>query len=50
LFCAPWLSFISFSIPISAAGAVTIPSSAGYILSMLNTLISPHMIPLKLLH
>jgi hypothetical protein len=33
-----------------AAGAGTIPSRAGYIQYMLNTLISPHMIPLELLH
>jgi hypothetical protein len=49
LFYAPWASLISFSIPTLAAGAGTIPSRAGYIQSMLNTLISPHMIPLELL-
>jgi hypothetical protein len=49
LFCAPWATLISFSIPTLAAGAGTIPSRAGYILSMLNTLISPRMIPLELL-
>ncbi len=48
LFCAPWASLISFAIPTLAAGAGTIPSRAGYIQSMLNTLISPHMIPLEL--
>ncbi len=50
LFYAPWVSLISFSIPTSAAGAGTIPSRAGYIQSMLNTLISPHMTPLELPH
>jgi hypothetical protein len=45
LFCAPWVSLISFSIPTLAAGAGTIPSRAGFIPSMSNTLISPHMIP-----
>ncbi len=40
LFCAPWASLISLSIPTLAAGAGTIPSRDGYILSMLNTLIS----------
>jgi hypothetical protein len=50
LFYAPWASLISFSIPTLAAGAGTIPSRAGYIQSMLNTLISPHMIPLELQH
>jgi hypothetical protein len=33
-----------------AVGAGTIPSRAGYILSMSNTLISPHMILLEWLH
>ncbi len=47
LFCAPWVSLISFSIPTLAASAGTIPSRAGFILSMSNTLISPHMIPLE---
>ena len=47
LFCAPWASLISFSIPTLAPGAGTIPSRASSILSMLNTLISPHMIPLE---
>jgi hypothetical protein len=42
LFYAPWASLISFSIPTLAAGAGTILSRAGYIQSMLNTLISPH--------
>ena len=50
LFYAPWASLISFSISTLAAGAGTIPSRAGYIQSMLNTLISPHMIPLELPH
>ncbi len=48
LFYAPWASLISFSIPTLAACAGTIPSRAGYIQSVLNTLISPHMIPLEL--
>ncbi len=48
LFYAPLASLISFSIPTLAAGAGTIPSRAGYIQSMLNTLIGPHMIPLEL--
>ncbi len=39
LFDAPWASLISFSIATLAAGAGTIPSRAGYILSMLNTLL-----------
>ncbi len=43
-------SSISFSIPTSTANAGTIPSRAGYILSTLNTLISPHMIPLEWPH
>ncbi len=42
LFYAPLASLISFLIPTLAAGAGTIPSRAGYIQSMLNTLISPH--------
>jgi hypothetical protein len=46
MFRAPWASLISFSIPTLAASAGTIPSRAGYTLSMLNTPISPHMIPL----
>ncbi len=50
LFYAPWASLISFSIPNLAAGAGTISSRAGYIQSMLNTLIRPHMIPLELPH
>ena len=50
LFYAPWASLISFSIPSLAAGAGTIPSMAGYIQFMLNTLISPHMIPMELPH
>ncbi len=45
LFYAPWVSLIS---PTLATSAGTIPSRAGYIQSMLNTLISPHMIPLEL--
>jgi hypothetical protein len=48
LFYAPWASFISFSIPTLAAGAGTIPSRAGYLPSMLNILISPHIVPLEL--
>ncbi len=48
LFYAPWASLIKFSIPILAAGAGTITSRAGYIQSMLNILISPHMIPFEL--
>ncbi len=43
-----WSCFMS--IPTLAACAGTIPSRAGYIQFMLNTLISPHMIPLELLH
>ncbi len=50
LFYASWASLISFSIPTLAAGAGTIPSRAGYIQSMMNTLISPHMSPLELPH
>jgi hypothetical protein len=50
LFYAPLASLISFSIPTLAASAGTIPSRAGYIQSMLNTLIKPHMIPLELPH
>jgi hypothetical protein len=49
LFYAPLASLISFSIAAFAAGAGTIPSRASYIQSMLNTLISPHMIPLEFL-
>jgi hypothetical protein len=49
LFNAPSASLISFSIPTLAAIAGTIPSRAGYIQSMLNILISPHMIPLEFL-
>ncbi len=48
LFYAPWASLISSSIPTLAVGAGTILSRAGYIQSMLNTLISLHMIPLEL--
>ena len=44
-----FMLLISFSIPTLATSAGTIPSRAGYIQSMLNTLISPHMIPLELL-
>ncbi len=46
--CSLGITLILFSIPTLAAGAGTIPSRAGYIQSMLKTLISPHMIPLEL--
>ncbi len=46
-----WSCFMLLGpIPTLAAGAGTILSRAGYIQSMLNTLISPHMIPLELPH
>ncbi len=48
LFYAPLASLISFSIPTLATGTGTIQSRARYMQSMLNTLISPHMIPLEL--
>ncbi len=50
LFYAPWASLISFLIPTFATSAGIIPSRAGYFQSMLNTLLSPHMIILELLH
>ena len=51
-----WSFLCSFGVidfilnPSLAAGAGAIPSRAGHIQSMLNTLISPHMIPLELPH
>jgi hypothetical protein len=48
LFYAPLASLISFSFPTLATSAGTILSRAGYIQSMLNTLINPYIIPLEL--